>query len=127
MSQPTGQTIEIRNITDLVQLDERQLDACLQDLKTWVKFRREMEERCNSLVEMLRQSIPGMPEEEIRKAVVMQDFMGWVDDGEHQGGIDVDLHVGEEGDSVKLAEFSYSPEGKIGLTSLIANSISTTS
>lgn len=113
----TGQTINIHTIEDLIQLDDRQLDACLKDLKTWVKFRQEMAKRLAVSKKFMISM--GATEEMVREAlkVEMQSFMAWIDDGVDGGNITFTLQTGEDGQKEDLAKATFSPEGKYELTS----------
>lgn len=78
----TIEPIIIRNVTDLLQLDARQLDACLKDLKTWVEFRKNLDSMLEAMKAAFGESIV---------AQEVQDHMAWIDDG-IEGG-QVDLHI----------------------------------
>ena len=87
MTQPTGQTYIIRNVDDLLQLNDRQLEACLKDLRTWVIFKRQMVTQISTMkAEMERL---GVTEDMLRSE--MQDHMAWIDDGVDGGELTVEV------------------------------------
>lgn len=106
MSTATGQQFQINTLSDLLQLDERQLDQCLRDMKSWVAFRREI----GSKVEAMKQHLIGlgMTEEQVNATVEMQEGMTWVDD-DTDGG-DVHVHVMDE-DRNTIGETSLKVDG----------------
>ena len=110
MNTPTGNIIPIRTVEDLIQLDERQLDACLKDLKTWVVFRKDFAAKVDLAKNLMRQA--GIPETEIEQAVEVQDHMAWVDDGVDGGK--VELQVFDENRNILgTGQFGVDGNGKV--------------
>ena len=80
--------IIIRTIEDLIPLDDRQLDACLKDLKTWVKFRQNLDLTISAM-RLMVEAQTGLKGEGLEKVmdVELQDHMAWVDDGIEGGTV----------------------------------------
>lgn len=113
MSQPTNEIIPIRTVEDLIQLDERQLDACLRDLKTWVVFRKDMNAKIELGIEHLKAH--GVSDEDIQKmrdGVEMQDHMAWVDDGIEGGDVTVEIKD-EDGNVLTNVDLKVDGEGQV--------------
>ena len=87
MTQPTGQTYIIRNVDDLLQLNDRQLEACCKDLVTWVKFQRMVVTQLSAMKEHMEKL--GVTEDMLRSE--MQDHMAWIDDGVDGGELTVEV------------------------------------
>ena len=68
MSEPTGKEYTIEKITDLVQLDERQLNDVLPLIKQWVQARQEMQILFDAI------NSPAIK-------AAMKDHMVFIDDG----------------------------------------------
>lgn len=94
MTQPTEQTYIIRTVDDLLQLDDRQLDACLKDLKTWVTFKKQMVTNISAMKAEIAKL--GFTEEDLREE--MQDHMAWIDDGVDGGKVTVEVRDADTGD-----------------------------
>lgn len=105
--------IIIRTIEDLLPLDERQLEACLKDLKTWVKFRKQMDSMLVAMSQVLGTGVAGFE---------TQDHMVWVDDGIEGGKVNLTLALADaEGNIIEASKrtvddaFSVDGEGKISV------------
>lgn len=90
----TNNSYKIARIEDLFVLDDRQLDACLSDLKTFVLFNRN---NIDTINKMRKQMIDaGVPEETANNALridMVSDGMEWVDDGLTGGKVNASLNV----------------------------------
>lgn len=106
MTQPTGKEYEIRTLDDLIQLDERQLEACLKDIKTWVRFRKDLNAKVDVGRGLLRKM--GMTDEQINDSIVIQDHMLWLDDGEEGGEVNLEILTENK---EKVAEFTLDVDG----------------
>ena len=106
-----GSVIIIRTVEDLIQLDERQLDSCLKDLKTWVNFRKDLDAKIEMGKDLCRKM--GMSEELINASVETQDHMAWVDDGIEGGKLNVHIKTSADATDGMDVNFSVAPDGKI--------------
>lgn len=105
------ESIIIRTVEDLIQLDERQLDACLKDLKTWVNFRKDFDAKIEIGKDILRAM--GMTEEQIAASYQLQDHMAWVDDGVEGGSLKVEIKAMPDAEPFETVKFDVAPDGKV--------------
>lgn len=84
----------IRTVEDLIPLDDRQLDACLADLKTWVQFRKKFDASVQQMRSMITKET-GLSGAELDAAigVEIQDHMAWIDDGIEGGKVNLEVSV----------------------------------
>lgn len=110
MSTATGQHYQITTLNDLLQLDERQLDQCLRDMKSWVAFRREI----GSNVETMKQHLVslGLTQEQVDVTVEMQEGMTWVDDGLDGGDAHFEV-MDEQRNTICEVSLKVDGDGKV--------------
>lgn len=110
----TNKTYTIKSFIDLVQLDDRQLDACLVDIKLAVKNHRNSV----AMIEKMRQQMiaGGVPEDvanDAFKMTSMVEVIEWTDDGKSGGTTLVNVTLKHEDGSEEVlgeVEMKIPPE-----------------
>lgn len=102
---------KIEKITDLLQLDNDQLERCLTDLRTWVTFRKKVDQAVAIAKGMAIAA--GCKPEDIEAQT--QDHMAWIDDGIEGGAVNFSITDKQTG-KVEFAErFAIDASGDISV------------
>jgi len=112
----TGNTYQIHTMQDLLQLDERQLDDCLIDVKAWWSFRKSFDEKVQFGKDILKQL--GMSDKDIEASVNQPPGFQWVDDGTRTGKLRVEAIVTDENGNKMVEEnmsFEVNDKGEVVL------------
>lgn len=112
----TGNTYQIHTMEDLLQLDERQLDDCLVEVKLWWNFRKSFDEKVQVGKDILKHL--GMSDKDIEASINQSPGFQWVDDGMRTGKLRVEAIVIDDNGNKMVNEnmsFEVNDKGEVVL------------
>jgi hypothetical protein len=101
----------IERMVDILQLDDRQLDDFVKDLKMWVNFRKNLDSQINFAKDALLNVGVTNISDYIKAEI--PDYIDWIDDGKNEGIIKYRVADIDSGNHIDSGTFTIRNNGEV--------------